>query len=216
MTFKEIIERLIEKDPEVTKCFFFWSGYTIEHLEELRRKDPVKAAKYPVPVCNTCRPLLLRILTLIYGGSTFDYDEKVSDFYNDVILENIGQIKNPERLMGWISTAAYNYFLAGKKKEDARQLENIDVISHNNVPNDIEDEESAEARELVYKVLQAMPNRAYAVILDKGLDILQYKGAEKIQKRKEVADELGMSVDAFNMMLSRAKKQFKDIAEKYG
>lgn len=216
MNFKEIIQRLIKKDPEVTKCFFFWSGYTIEYLEELRRKDPIKAAKYPVPICNTCRPLLLRILHLIYGDAPFDYNEKVSDFYHDIIIEKIGQIRNPDNLMGWISTSAYNYFLTCKKKEDANLLEKIDVIPPSIEPNDIEDEKAAEARELVNKVLKAMPNRTYAMILDKDLDILQYTGAERIKKRKEVAQELGMSIDAFNMMLSRAKKQFKDIAEKYG
>ncbi len=118
--------------------------------------------------------------------------------------------------MGWLTTAAYNYFLACKKKENASLLEKADSISHNNELNVVDDDDAKEAREFVYRVLQAMPNRTYAMILDKDLDILQYTGAEKIRKRKEVAEDLGMSIDAFNMALSRAKQQFKEVAENYG
>ena len=45
MTFEEIIQRLRERDDRVTRCFFFWDGPTLQHIEEVRKTDPMMAAR---------------------------------------------------------------------------------------------------------------------------------------------------------------------------
>ena len=218
MRFQEILQRLLERDPAVTHCFFFWKDKTIEELEEIRRKDPHKAAQLKKPICNTCRPLLLRILHDLYAGIPFNYDEKVNDLYLYLISnKKLEQIKDPDCLMGWLAKTAYLFFLNEKKKECGRLSENdtFDALVTVRDTEDIEDaDERQEVRQLVRDVLASLPNHTDAVILDKALDILQYTKKQKILKRREVANQLGISVDAFNTAFSRAKKQFKIIAEK--
>lgn len=133
MTFEEIIQRLREKDNRVTHCFFFWDGSTLQHIEEIRRTNPQKAAQLPKPVCNTCRPGLLKVLHSLYGSNNFDYDEMVTDFYFYLIKDDkLASIKNPNALMGWIVQAAYYFFLHEKIKQD-RVLENTPIDSLNRV-----------------------------------------------------------------------------------
>lgn len=218
MRFQEILQRLLERDPAVTHCFFFWKDKTIEELEEIRRKDPNKAAQLKKPICNTCRPLLLRILHDLYADIPFNYDEKVNDLYLYLITnKKLEQIKNPDCLMGWLTRTAYYFFLNEKKKEDGRMSENdsFDALIDVRDAENIEDtNEQQEIRQLVSDVLASLPNQTDTIILEKALDILQYTKKQKILKRREVADQLGISVDAFNTAFSRAKKQFKIIAEK--
>ncbi len=216
MTFEEIIQRLREKDNRVTHCFFFWEGPTMQHLEELRRTDPQAAAKLPKPVCNTCRPGLLKVLHTIYGDVHFDYDEKVTDFYFYLIKDDkLASIKDSNALMGWIVRTAYYYFLHEKMRED-QLLENAPVDSLSNVAEEIEaDESSSRLREYVQSVLAAMPNRTYAKILDEvTLEVGQYKGKEKAEKMRQLAERLVIPLDNLYVKVSLAKKQFKETAKR--
>lgn len=216
MTFAEIIQKLQARDERVTHCFFFWDGPTIKRIEEVRRIDPIKAAKMRRPVCNTCRPALLKVLHSLYGTAHFDYEEMVSDFYFYLMTgDKLSTIKEPEAFMGWIVSSAYYFFLHQKIKDD-KLLENTSVDSLNNVGEDIEADESAQAtRDYVREVLAAMPNRTYAMILDEvTLEVGQYKGQEKANKLRELADRLGIPVDNLYVKVSLAKKQFKETAKK--
>jgi len=216
MTFEEIIQRLREKDNRVTHCFFFWDGPTLQHIEEIRRTNPQKAAQLPKPVCNTCRPGLLKVLHSLYGSNHFDYDEMVTDFYFYLIKDDkLASIKNPNALMGWIVQAAYYFFLHEKIKQD-RVLENTPIDFLNDVKEDIEADESASRmREYVQSVLAAMPNRTYAKILDEvTLEVGQYKGKEKADKMRQLAERLCIPVDNLYVKISLAKKQFKETAKR--
>ena len=197
----------------MTNCFFFWEGFTLEQIAEIRRKDPRKAAGLKIPVCNTCRPLLLRILKKLYYTKPFNYEEKVSEFYIYLIDSNkLGQIREPEALMGWLAMTAYNFFLRQKKREDGEMSEN-DAFA---ALNDIKDAESIEdvnerqkIQQFVQETLEAIPNPTDVKILEKAMDI--YSAPDKNKRRAEVARQLGMSVDAFNTALSRAKKSFREV-----
>jgi len=213
MTFKEILQGLMERDPVVTRCFFFWDGLTLEQIEEIRRKDPRKASTFKIPVCNTCRPLLLRILKQLYDSKPFDYEEKVSELYIYIMDGNkLGRIQNPDSLPGWLSKTAFNFFLREKKKEDGALSEN-DAFA---ALNDVKDAENIEdinerniIQQFVQETLEAMPNPTDAKILEKAMEI--YSAPDKIKRRTEVAKQLGMSVDAFNTALSRAKRSFREV-----
>lgn len=216
MTFDEIIQRLREKDNRVTHCFFFWEGPTMQHIEELRRTNPQKAAQLPKPVCNTCRPGLLKVLHTIYGSAHFDYNEKVTDFYFYLTKDDkLASIKDPNALMGWIVRTAYYYFLHDKMKED-QVLENTPIDSLSDETEDIEaDESTSRLREYVQNVLAAMPNRTYAKILDEvTLEVGQYKGKEKAEKMRRLAEKLVIPLDNLYVKVSLAKKQFKETAKR--
>lgn len=216
MTFEEIIRKLRERDERVTRCFFFWDGPSMARIEEVRRTDPRRAARMPRPVCNSCRPGILQALHRLYGSEHFDYDELVSDFYFYLMKDDkLASIKDPEKLMGWMVTAAYFYFLHEKKSRD-RMLENTPIESLNDVSEDIEQDESASAaRRFVEEVLSAMPNRTYARILDEvTLEAGQYRGREKAEKVRQLSERLGIPIDNLYVKISLAKKQFKDTAGK--
>lgn len=214
MTFEEIIQRLRDKDNRVTHCFFFWEGPTLQHIEELRRTNPQKAAQLPKPICNTCRPGLLKVLHSLYGTAHFNYEEQVTDFYYYLIKDDkLASIKDPDALMGWIVRTAYYFFLHEKIKQD-QLLENTPAESLSNVGEDIEMDQTADqVRCFVEDVLAAMPNRTYAKILDEvTLEVGQYKGKEKAEKMKQLAERLCIPIDNLYVKISLAKKQFKDTA----
>ena len=216
MTFEEIIQRLRERDNRVTQCFFFWNGPTLQHIEEIRRTNPMRAAQMRKPICNTCTPGLLKVLHTLYGGEHFDYEELVSDFYFYLIQDDkLSTIQDPKALMGWIVRTAYYFFLHEKIKKD-KVLENTPVESLNTVSVDIEVDESAAAtRDFVREVLDAMPNRTYAKILDEvTLEVEQYKGKEKADKIRELAERLDIPIDNLYVKVSLAKKQFKETAKR--
>lgn len=218
MTFEEIIQALIARDERVTQCFFFWDGPTLEHIEAVRRDDPNKAARMRRPVCNTCRPLLLRVLSNIYGREPFNYNECVADLYIYIMAKDkLKTIKNPNTLMGWMATTAYYFFLNDKIKKDGL-LEKPNDYSLDNVTVDIEDDETAkQIRDFVQEVLDAMPNREYAKILDEvTLEVAQYKGKEKSAKMKELSERMGIPIDNLYVKVSLAKKQFKTTAINLG
>ncbi len=216
MTFNEIIQRIRERDEGVTKCFFFWDGPTLARIEEVRRIDPARAAKMRKPLCNTCRPALLKVLHSLYGSGHFDYEEKITDFYFYLLKDDkLATIRQPEALMGWIVSTAYYFFLHEKIKDD-KVLENTDTDSLVNVSEDIADDETAaRMRSFVQDVLDAMPNRTYAKILDEVvLEAGQYRGREKADHMRAFAERLSIPIDNLYVKISLAKKQFKDTALK--
>ncbi len=215
MTFEEIIQHLRGRDDRVTQCFFFWDGPTLQHIEEIRRTNPHKAAQMRKPVCNTCKPGLLKVLHSLYGNNHFDYDEYVSDFYYYLLKDDkLSSIQEPKALMSWIVRTAYYFFLHKKIRNE--KLDNTQVESLNSVSIDIEDDDSvASARSYVMEVLKAMPNRMYAKILDDvTLEVGQYKGKEKAERLRQIAERLEIPIDNLYVKISLAKKQFKETANK--
>lgn len=216
MTFEEIIQKLRCHDERVTRCFFFWDGPTLKRIEEIRRTDPKQAAEMKKPVCNTCRPGLLKVLHSIYGNVHFNYDELVSDFYI-YLIENdkLSSIQDPQALMGWIVKTAYYFFLHKKINAD-KELENDTIDSLTDIKEDIEvDESYSYIRDFVAEVLNAMPNKVYAKILDEvTLEVGQFKGQEKAERMRLASEKLGIPIDNLYVKISLAKKQFKETAIK--
>jgi len=215
MTFEEIIQKIRERDEQVTRCFFFWDGPTQSHIDSLRRTNPIKAAKMRRPICSTCRPGLLSVLHKIYGKEPFDYNSLVTSFYIYLMEgDKFSTIKSPDSLMGWIVTSAYFYFLREKSNKD-KVLE-----KESNLYLDIEEDISdfinkKDTRIFVTKVLNAMPNRQYAKILDDvTLEAAQYSGQEKAEVIRKQAQILNIPVDNLYVKISLAKKQFKETALK--
>ena len=95
-------------------------------------------------------------------------------------------------------------------------LENTPIESLNSVNIDIEaDTQTSQAHAFVQEVLDAMPNRIYARLLDEvTLEIGQYKGKEKADKMRELSAQLQIPIDNLYVKISLAKKQFKETAKK--
>lgn len=214
MNYSDIIQKIRAKDNEVTQCFFFYSGPSWERIQEIRRTDLQKARTLPKPVCDSCRPTLLKVLHNIYGSEHFDYEELVSDFYYYLIEgDRMKTIANPNCLMGWITKTAYYFFQNQKKKRD-QLLEKEIPDSLNSVKADMEDDQtSAQIRDFVREVLAAMPNRTYAMLLDEvALEVAQHEGREKSELLRRKSEELGIKVDNLYVKISLAKKQFQKTA----
>lgn len=215
MTYQEIIDAIRSKDEAVTRCFFFWDGPTRDRIESMRRVDPLKAAQVRRPVCDTCRPGLLKTLFQVYDGTGFDYERCVSDFYMYLMDgDKLSSIQDSSRLMGWIVVTAYHFFMKQKKDED-KMLENPSIDTLYNKGVDFTEEDSAAtARSIVEEVLAVMPNRTYARILSEvSLEVGQYQGREKSAKMQELAESLGIPIDNLYVKVSLARKQFKKTAE---
>lgn len=215
MSFKEIIEGIRARNERITSCFFFWDGPTQQYISQLRRVNPSAAAKLQRPVCSSCRPGLLSVLHRIYGDDRFDYEEKVTSFYLYLMEgDKLSGIKEPEALMGWIVSTAFFYFLKEKRK-DEQQMEKSSSEPLNRLAEVIEDDSGkSERRAFVEEVLERMPNRNYAKLLDEvALEAAQYTGQEKTEVIRDKAEEFGLSVDALYVKLSLAKKQFRKTAE---
>lgn len=215
MKFEEIIAGIRARDEKVTQCFFFWEGHTQQHIDQLRRVDPQAAARLRRPVCSTCRPGILSVLHRLYGDEPFDYKEKVTSFYLYLMDgDKLSGIKDPQALMGWMVSTAYFYFLREKRKEEA-SLASSSSEPLEKIVEDFEyDLGRSETRAFVREVLDAMPNRNYAKLLDEvALEAAQYSGQEKAEVVKKKADDFGLSVDTLYVKLSLAKKQFRKTAE---
>ena len=214
MTFSEIILKLRERDEQVTRCFFFWDGPTAERILALRRTDPARAAGLRMPVCNTCRPALLKVLHTLYGTGHFDYTERVSEFWFYLVKDDkLSTIKHPDALMGWITSTAYYFFLNEKIKSE-KQLEYSGTESLTYIADCLTDDDSSTViRTFVQEVLDAMPNRVYAKILDEVvLEVGQYKGKEKVEKMRALSAKLAIPIDNLYVKVSLAKTQFKKTA----
>lgn len=214
MTFEEIIRRIRERDEQVTRCFFFWDGPTQQYIDNIRRTDPQKAARLRRPVCNTCRPGLLSVLHKLSDGEPFDYEEKVTSFYLYIMKDDkLASIKSPDALMSWIVQTAFYFFLREKYKDQAENRSKNDIKELDDEL--MEDLSSAETRQFVKEVLDAMPNRSYASILDEvSLEAAQFTGQQKAEVIRRKAAEYGISVDNLYVKISLAKKQFRKTAEK--
>lgn len=214
MTFEEIIRRIRERDEQVTRCFFFWDGPTQQYIDNIRRTDPQKAARLRRPVCNTCRPGLLSVLHKLSDGEPFDYEEKVTSFYLYIMKDDkLASIKSPDALMSWIVQTAFYFFLREKYKNQAESRSKDDIKELDDEL--MEDLSSAETRQFVKEVLDAMPNRSYANILDEvSLEAAQFTGQQKADVIRRKAAEYGISVDNLYVKISLAKKQFRKTAEK--
>lgn len=214
MTFEEIIRRIRERDEQVTRCFFFWDGPTQQYIDNIRRTDPQKAARLRRPVCNTCRPGLLSVLHKLSDGEPFDYEEKVTSFYLYIMKDDkLASIKSPDALMSWIVQTAFYFFLREKYKNQAESRSKDDIKELDDEL--MEDLSSAETRQFVKEVLDTMPNRSYASILDEvSLEAAQFTGQQKAEVIRRKAAEYGISVDNLYVKISLAKKQFRKTAEK--
>ena len=98
MTDQEIIQRLIERDPQVTKEFFF----------------------------QRCQPLIYSLIEKFYNNSA-DYDELVNSLYEHLMDEDAHRLRSfsgRSSIYSWLKKVATNYFLDRIRRE--RLIQGVD------------------------------------------------------------------------------------------
>ena len=199
------------RDSRITEDFFFWDGPTYEEIAEIRREDPCRGKLLRVPVCGTCRRLLVAILWKVYGHS-FDYEEEVSDFYYYLMSHNkLDTIKDPEAFFGWLKLTAVRFFIDKNKKSITamQDFESTDTpIGESLVKEDPQPmiSVSEQARRSVERILLEMPNATYARVLE----LTELDG----KTESEAAEILGKTPNALYSAKTRAREQFRQTAIK--
>ena len=111
MTYSEIVQKLLEGDQEVTKCFFYYDGKTLEEIRDLKRTDPEAAKKIKKPVCASFYRLFVNILYKLHEPSNFNYKHWVSALYFYLVAEGkLRDIKDPQALEDWLKKTATGFF----------------------------------------------------------------------------------------------------------
>lgn len=157
------------------------------------------------------------MLHSVYGSQPFDYNDKVTSFYCYLMEgDKLAGIKNPDALMGWIVSTAFFFFVREKNSSNRKEGSIVPIDYVDDISSPVDNSlEKAEARRVVKEVLEAMPNRAYAKLLDEvEMEIKQFSGHERIELMKSKAAHMGISLDNLYVKLSLAKKQFRATAAK--
>ena len=138
MTDKEIIEKLIARDEQVTRKFFF----------------------------KNCRPLFLSIIRYVFSYEV-DYDEFVSEFYLYLMEEDaykLRQFEGRSSIYQWLKITAIRFFMA--KRERMIDMNPKNSPSDTGMHEDMVDEESRTVARMDIKALfERMPNKRYVYVI---------------------------------------------------
>lgn len=139
MTDQEIIQKLIDKDPWVTKSFFF----------------------------DHCKPLFLSIIKKVFDYPV-DYDEFVNELYVH-LMENdarrLRTVKLDGTLYGWLLTTATRYFRNKKNHGNMIDDEGKDTLYEEK--DSLSPGAMAEAQMDVEWLLGTMSNERYVFVIRK-------------------------------------------------
>lgn len=209
----EIVQGLLANDNQITFDLFFYEGPSLKRIDEIRRKDPLKAAKMRKPICDSIRPTLLKVMHIFYPQG-FDYQTLAQEFCYYLLEKNVlAKINNPETVYKYLTTAAERYFLDKIKKT---KLE----LDFEQVPEqEPETSISKEYWNWFFNVVKSKMSSKYAELIEVKMNIDQWKGSEDkwkkqyaIEYRKEMAEKYGYPPANFDTELSRSQAQFKQKA----
>lgn len=176
MTDKKIVQKLIDRDNRVTQAFFF----------------------------KHCKPLFLSIIRNTFDYQV-DYDEFVNELYIHLMEDDAHRLRTFNfscSLYGWLKMVAIYYFLAEKNHDkliDNKSKEPPTEKDERNVTQD-----SLISKEDLKRLFAAMPNRRYALVLEKL--ILEDMATEKL------AAEMGITVANLYNIKKRAIEQLTQVA----
>ena len=138
MTDQEIIQRLIERDPRVTKEFFF----------------------------QRCQPLIYSLIERFYNNSA-DYDELVNSLYAHLMADDARRLRSfsgRSSIYFWLKEVASNYFLDRIRRE--RMIRGVaDPASLNKSRELVTDNSAHEAMMDVAAILDQIENETYRFVL---------------------------------------------------
>lgn len=139
MNDKEIIQGLIDKDPNITKEFFF----------------------------ERCKPLFVSIIKEVFDNKA-EYDELVNNLYVYLMADDASRLKSFQfrcSVYQWLKVLAIRFFI--KLRDNGGVLDDVSEESlydgHN---TDIMKTDAYDsAKEDLERLLSAMPNQRYAFVI---------------------------------------------------
>jgi len=187
MTDQEIVQKLIERNNDVTNEFFF----------------------------KTCKPMFYAAIKSIYSNELKkeDYGELINELYIYLIKNDAKVLKTfnfKSSLKTWMCVVSSRFFLQLKKmgKIVIDNDSQDPLISENNKNMATE---TTTTNDLTSKqwltILSQMPTKQYAKVL--------YHLLFKNMTNEEIAIEINMSLDNFYNVKSRAIKQLTAVAKEY-
>ena len=156
-----------------------------------------------------------RALTFLLRRLTRD-DAAAEDLYQEtfrLVLEKVrrGEVREPERLPGFVSSMARNLFLSSARRGGRRQKWHGDPeaaeAAPDPAPGQLAGLLSRERAAIVRRVLQELKN-------DRDREILsRYYIAD--QDKEAICRDLDLSDLHFNRVLFRARQRYKELFEKW-
>ena len=140
MTDKEIVDKLIQRDNEVTDEFFF----------------------------TRCRPLFITIIRFVFSYPV-DYDEFVNEFYIH-LMENdayrLRQFQGRSSVYQWMKVVAIRFFICKRDNliEDVSKETLLDCAAKTKA---VDTERRMSAVMDVRSLIGMMPNRRYAYVIER-------------------------------------------------
>jgi RNA polymerase sigma factor (sigma-70 family) len=151
--------------------------------------------------CEKCAPVINYSMRKFFSNEQMLLDEAINEIYIYIQKDDWYKLKqykgqNNASIKTWMSAVAYNFFLNLRKKTNAEMEVEIKIDLAE--PNQDESDQTPQIK----RALSKMPNDRYRIILIK----IFYKN----KTREEVAAEMGVSIDYFYVLYSRAKEQFRE------
>lgn len=140
MTDKEIIEGLIERNPQITEQFFF----------------------------HKCKPLFLSIMRFVFSYEV-DYDEFVNELYQYLMegdAYKLRQFQYRSTVCQWLKTLTLRYFI--KRRDELIENESKEPLYEEKDDAELDESESRIAARIdLDRLLAQMANQRYAWVIRK-------------------------------------------------
>lgn len=154
-----------------------------------------------------CKPLFMSIIRNVFSYDV-DYDEFVNELYLYLMENDAGRLRQFEgrsSIYQWLKITAIRYFI--HKRDNMIEMSTENTLNDSiGVSDDKDDERRINARIDVENLFRLMSNKRYVYVIKR----LVLDDAEP----KEVALELGVSIDNLYNIKKRAIKALTEIALK--
>lgn len=126
-----------------------------------------------------------------------------------LVIEKVraGELREPEKLPGFIRQLAKNLFIADYRKKARRTMEDLETVPQpaDPTPNQLVQVLQEEDTRLVRELLAGLQPERDRLVLFRF-----YLAGEP---REKICADLGLTVGAFNVALHRARQRFKTLVE---
>lgn len=176
----------------------------IDIVERIRHEDPEAMERLYAMFGKGVRFYICRQL------GPQELEDKVHDTFL-IVVQAIrrGELREPERLMGFVRTVVRRQIAAWIDGAVHDRKDQADMESSSAVPDQDQDPEERvmrrEQMELMLQVLHSLPQRERDILTRFYLDE---------QTAEEICDDLGLSETQFRLLKSRAKARFGQIGRK--
>jgi RNA polymerase sigma-70 factor (ECF subfamily) len=150
----------------------------------------------------------VRIIIRRAGGDATIIDDLSQETFR-IVLEKIrrGEIREPERLSGFIRSVARNlvieHFRRAARQESLTDTEETIKLITVSAPNQLERLLQKEKAGLVWRVLREMRNKRDIQVL------MRYHLAE--DTKEQICADLGLTSQQFNLVLHRARERYRQL-----